>query len=736
MEYRCLYLFIEVLSIFKIQANYILKWCKNKYLSGKSSLFMNNIFRSVYFLQTPHQRSSIQQIAESSITCQKCVFSFLKTIHKYIIENALYLMTNNMYRVLNISNHFAIILSFYIGGIGNKFLYMFFILLNGYRTAESLDKMMEEICDEVSMGKFTVFDKDFLKRNAIAIGERLENSHLFQGKDDNLSDSIIKLFIYKTDVINQWDKLINTTIYSNELICFCEKSLKQLNSRQSTNETVNNDIKNGIICLTKFKAALLNAEVNLSLNPQHSTNSDSTPFLFGDKEVDSLENFQNYLLDFIKNIAYCSNISAMFSHVRYIKCLKKLETFPAFIILSEVLFLFTKVQCILEMDPYFSKKITNDYILAIQNLNLNSEFTNLFYNISHIIKLIKLYGRNNSIKDKCHYLQPRFEYMLMRLDDVSRRHENFIRLVTLKIMPRIYFSHMYLYSVQCYILFAMNFYSSQVFNKGLIGKILQIATGDQPTYDLKKPFSEYLEKLSNNKIKLLILPRNPRDREDSCYEKNIKLFEECFEVKIASKKNQKSLRRLAGVICFDCTNIDNNGNSGIVLKYFLICLKSFIYDQIADIIPKQSEYYDLHRDMILEYIIWLIKVFREDNKNVIADGKKCNKIFGHVLYRKIDDKYIHYHVDLSLDILVNKISTFIDREEVKLIVFVYDIVCLFHILSSYRTDDVPILIRNLALLRKCFIEKLSVYFNTNDLKWPGLDNYEDLSLIDKMCSIQ
>lgn len=628
--------------------------------------------------------------------------------------------------------------------------------------------------------KYIMFDKEYLKRNRNVFNDIVQKNFVKMNDFSASKQTMIKIYIIMSHVIDKWDKWIGIEENIDELVKNCVKIIECFTAiinapNQKTAPSLLFYIKDCI----------------LSMSILHDVFREKKYTNAFDKNTCEIHNIKDLFYFLEAGFCHCllleeivkknknlidvidSEFGKIPNHILgfkkpdflNLKNIKNIDIFSAFCILCRFSFTMRKLFIITDIINS-SQSETNinifnsEYLVNILSIP-NFLIENLIRFGEHGIKELYYKEKTNIIKatpgNICEF-------------SINEK----IRLSYLKeFFAHILFDKLYLYSGQCYILFALNYYSPKTSN-GVLKKILSNMTYKKNFNSNLMYFINMLRRLKYNAPHIRELDKIPPFCSIS-YNERINFFQKEFGVNIVPEKMQDVFSMMAGSVTLKYSPIDKKGNSNLITDDVLILINIFINKYIVDKCTvmqnqEESEKNDLQRNTIIEYIFICIKTIINQNMYNKVSKMDCEIEKDIFDYGLANDSYVTYFISVSLEYLVNMIIEFVTKEEksktesdeneksdgklkvkdeifipscmddlkktqknahkqqgrdkfinkteVSLIIFFFDVISLFNVLNNVVQSNTKLMTTNLSSFRKLFIAKLAKHIDVAHLKWP------------------
>lgn len=623
-------------------------------------------------------------------------------------------------------------------------IWLILLFLIDYSTAASSLVVEERIRSKLNFAEFELFDSIFVKKYCRDLYSQMAVYDLTQKKVRySFLDNSIAL---KYALIADWNKFINDDKQRHKFTNTCKsivfKLKEQKENKHNTKRFKISAIDDCITCITKL------IDVLSKDTDEDFLNEDDENIIFStDKRISAKSN-NNTKSIFMNTITSCISMNKlgmknlvvreismpvftdMIDKYKYIRSLNRLNFYNAFKFLESLFLLITTVADILEVSIPFNMSISRDietftqYLYVSDGLNLGYKFECIFDNFFFIFFLKKLaqpiaYTKAEYI-EKFNYLKKKYH-----LRGSTDKINNDLRLkMTIKTFQLVYNKCLFMHSLQCYLLFAINFYSKEIYDLGMITDLMNVMLKDNTKTDgeILKYFSQFVHKVNKMDLKLMISPETFYTKEASFYDKNIRLLQQECGFGFIPKNFYSYFQKMAGILTINFLKIDMNKEYNLVTDEVLVCLNDFIDDNIY----KNSHKCDIERNRILKNMIAFYGNFLYSTKNTKALEKHILRPFILSQYKSNNNTIIEFYSCLSIDSIVDDIAKLKDINEAKIMIFFFDIILLYDLLSGLRRYTLKRAVINVSNLRKVFISKLSEYFPERDLYWPTMCHKHDI----------
>lgn len=632
-----------------------------------------------------------------------------------------------------------------------KFLCTMLLFINSCAAASNFSGTLEYDGEqECFFGEFLLFDTAYLKNNVTALN--LREGEFGSGKHDeeSIDEKICDIFIFQYAVIDDWNRLLKSDEHKQMIISYCDMAMIEIkniimNDQSKDSLLINCLIDCCIDCLIKLKDVLRNDGTPIedgqsSLmqpNPQLNVfegmivqEKNIATELVGVPQVADAFEYENNVDD-----PHQKNIQDVYTKIKNsiakLNILKSHNILDAFSVLKELINLIASsarmVYVIFSLNsvPPFTfadiQRLRNEFI----KLHLGSKMNKIFSNMLYINYLIMNYASATNFE--ANYVK--------QLESLKERHEihgtteevneRLNQVIKANVFTRICIKHQRVYSIQCFLLFAINFFNESIFNKQIIKEILDLISNDEKctNENLLKCFCAFLYQVDKTEVELQAVKRvAPKGFEDD-FKDVFNTYNEFHNIYMVPEEYYRHFKRIAGAISIKPVVITQDGTVNLTTDKLLSCLNFLINHHIMPIGYENSGCC-LKRNRILQHIIdFSGQVFLNANSKKEIDEVA---ILSHYQYIE-DDGYFQCFYLSSIDVIVGDIIKLNDINEARLMIFYFDFISLFDTLSISGYTSI-----NIIRVRKVFIDKLSKKYNKEELCWPGVDKKSNIVALDEL----
>lgn len=583
--------------------------------------------------------------------------------------------------------------------------------------------------------EFVLFNTDYIKKNEEAIIQHMLKAPNHR-KIDNQEMFFYEVYFLKYNVVEDWDKIIKTKCFIEELLLYCKINKNNLLRMKevciSTQIVVIDFIDDCVSGFNKLESALLenvtatgissnknanNIEFQIKDN-NHELNVDSVNnniTLLNNILVYAEEELLNPLSLWNMNHENATKTRLCDSSLSFLKLsnLKECEIYGAFDILSKLSLLFWKTELILQHDRFF------DSLNSIESCQINSLLEEKCHGVFEKIYILLSQYQNKieyGVEERCKNIRKSI-YTIYSRQNIYLNMNDTLRSCFLKrYISFMVTGDIYKHSAQYFILLAMNCFYPEIHDPKLHAVLTENIRENMDISLLKMPFVTYLKKLGGKDSNFSLGIRKT-EHETMSYKEKLKFFENNYNNNSLPKSFPKYMYYLAERMELKFDLIDENGSINFQSNYILQCLNILFNNYKANVkngvVKKQNN--DNARSEMFIYMLDYFVMFLDRNiREILNDG--CTRDgYIYSYYKWINNECLFSCMEFSLKVLASKIAKLDDQRETRMAVFFFDAISLFTALGDYWGCDTKLSIKKLAQLRQLLVKELSDQIDKDNL---------------------
>lgn len=530
---------------------------------------------------------------------------------------------------------------------------------------------------------------------------------------ENISDTGF-FYLLKNDIVVEFQNFISKSENSKNILNYLKKNKIEFRC---------NFDKQNILLKNFIK---LEYAFNLHLKPDLSKNK-----ILISKEILCMHNIYGFFTDienmfqldsyqlqrkfFLfdsqeKNNIFLSMLQQSHFNLSNITFLGDLEVPLAFCIIVKFIFFINKIFSCVQDEKRAENSLT---------VNVNNFMIKIYEKIRIIFYIIKNHNTQD-ILNKYFIVRSIIEKEINEsILSVRKTHDKLLEMCYFVIAFDIMRKKDRIFKIRVFILFTINFFSTEVNNMNLLTCIFQEKFLNEIPYKMKNIISNYFNNIK--KIKINNFECVKQNFDDKLFSINMFLIQRKFDFNFIVFEKLEYYFVFSNFIAIDYKTIKIDPLNFISIDSQITeLLNIFINKNIVKKKNKNTKLNDQKRNKILEFLDRLLFSFYFQNRENKLDFINEDQIYGYGVYTVINDVFQYNLVSISLTNLIDEMKNLDNDIDRKLILFFYDMICLYYASSSEKKSKIALPIHNFAVLRKFLLDKINEFTSKKSFMWEGV----------------